>query len=90
MGFGIARDTHDFCLGANMPNQTVRWGKDARGDRVLEVVSVQQLSKEQAENMLILLDRNIARAVETLEGLRRGRVELAGLLKTGPDPDATE
>ena len=88
MGFGIARDTHDFCLGANMPNQTVRWGKDARGDRVLEVVSVQQLSKEQAENMLILLDRNITRAVEALDGLRRGRAELAALLGAGPNTPA--
>jgi DNA-binding protein len=69
-------------------NQTVRWGKDEGGDRVVEVVSVRQLNANQAKNMLVLLDINIARAVEALEVLRQGRVELAALLDAGPNAPA--
>lgn len=68
--------------------QTVRRGKDESGESVIEVVNVRQLNDNQAKNMLVLLDINIARTVEALEVLRQGRVELAALLNAGPNVPA--
>jgi hypothetical protein len=68
----------------NMPErQSVRWGKDDAGNRVLEVVAVRQLNDNQAKNLLVLLDVRIARASADLEEMYRQRNDLAALLGTG-------
>jgi hypothetical protein len=63
--------------------QSVRWGKDDAGNRVLEVVAVRQLNDNQAKNLLVLLDVRIARASADLEEMYRQRNDLAALLGTG-------
>jgi hypothetical protein len=71
--------------------QSIRWGKDDTGNRVLEVVSVRQLNDNQARNMLVILDLNIARATASLDEMRRGRAELAALLgASGTDTTTDE
>jgi hypothetical protein len=63
--------------------QSVRWGQDDAGNRVLEVVAVQQLNDNQAKNLLVLLDVRIARVSADLEEMYRQRNDLAALLGTG-------
>jgi len=70
--------------------ETIRWGTDEGGDRVLEVVQVRQLNANQARNMLVLLDARLAQAAEGLKAMQARRSELAALLGGGANQPPTK
>jgi len=60
--------------------ETVRWGKDAADQPVIEVVRVDQLDVGKAKRLLRVIDRNLSVGVAALTALRNKRRELAELL----------
>jgi hypothetical protein len=67
------------------PGERICWGVGEGGDPVVEVVAVRHLNRNQAENMLRLLNVNVEQAANRLKALTAQRDDLARLLAAGPN-----